>query len=983
MKIYPYLVTNDSVTKDVVIDDSVINHAVINDSDINDCLTKDSFKQERIQFTVLRRFMIEKGRLKDFKAEIKKYTKDFDLGTIIWPSYEVLFTENLEEMVDYIKEKNLVLFDIWGYVPGSGPGGYWVQYKPDLNRLKHIEAVLGENWKGVDVGEQDGRYVMAYVFQMLYPNANKVEHFLNFDRHIGKMCDELGGKMVSLTSITLGHHELKYGHFTGIGAETGQMHPNSQVFYAFLRGAGKQYQVPWFGNVSIYNRFGFKIYLDGEPDKDQIDHFPHSDTKGTSLNLLKRLLYSHIFYNCSIVGFESMWFRQRVINGCIEETDVLSPVGRIQQAAVQWVRQNAPVGTLLTPVAVLCDFFGGWTFPNYNYQIYRRWGNLPFTAGDYFADHVFDLFYPQYQDSSYFYDETGFNSATPYGDIVDALLSDVKTDLLFRYDTLILATETDMNEEFKDKLEAYVRQGGTLVMTAGNLAKCKGWFLGAATGALSCFEAGTVTTKAGIVTEPYTFSLYSLSLPSGAEILAQEDASTQVAAATFSYGQGSVLLFASPFAVTNEPVLTVLSFELNKALEKPHPLLAHVRLLLDDLFKQKALFTVGEGLSIISCRKENGKYTLCVCNNTLEEKEINLRSHIGELISVTELETDQSEKYDKGYFADEYMEEHPDFYENFYGKLLTFDKKTGKILAGDVRIFAVEIEESLVESLPVPTAFKKRPGLGYNIRKVLSIKEEIQRYPTFLDYFDTINLDYQLVNCLEPQHLAQEGKWLQNQGLRVMTDLSSGINLYPNLRLVNNDEKEYTESMAVIQNVIIKMKFLNSRDLILCLHKHPENNFTDEQTVASFIETIQCICGLAEAEGITVYLRTKHVEHRWKTGQKWGSSILLAAAIEKIMDLGIQNLKLAVNTALLHTATLEEVQALSDKIGIWLLASTEFDLTGRLWSANSPLVTSNSLGSLKPYLDLAPQAVKILDCPYENWDEVYRDIKAFESLYND
>jgi hypothetical protein len=73
---------------------------------------------------------------------------------------------------------------------------------------------------------------------------------------------------------------------------------------AFNRGAGKQYGVWWWSNVSIYNRWGFKRY-------------PDYPTSGTSLSLMRRLMYSQIFYNCIYVSFEAAW-----LNGT-----VLSPVG--------------------------------------------------------------------------------------------------------------------------------------------------------------------------------------------------------------------------------------------------------------------------------------------------------------------------------------------------------------------------------------------------------------------------------------------------------------------------------------------------------------------------------------------------------------------------------------------------------------------------------------------------------------------------------
>lgn len=79
---------------------------------------------------------------------------------------------------------------------------------------------------------------------MVYPSADRVRQYLNFQKHIQRICEELGNRMVALLAITLAHNELKDGGYKMIGAETAQMHPNAQVFYGFLRGAGKQYGVP-------------------------------------------------------------------------------------------------------------------------------------------------------------------------------------------------------------------------------------------------------------------------------------------------------------------------------------------------------------------------------------------------------------------------------------------------------------------------------------------------------------------------------------------------------------------------------------------------------------------------------------------------------------------------------------------------------------------------------------------------------------------
>ncbi len=244
-------------------------------------------------------------------------------------------------------------------------------------------------------------------------SASRFEQYLNFQRHFERMGDDLGHQHATLVSLNFGHYFLKEGTYTLIGAETAQALPNNQVYYAFIRGAGKQYGVPWFGNASIFNRWGYKTYgSSGGSGGDT-----HGPTKGTSLSLMKRLLYSHILYNSVAVGFESGWF----------EGDKLSrPSAASSRPAQRWVKEHGQPGVMHTPVALLLDFYSGWSFPRHLYSgdIYRVWGNLPYGPGDYLTDAVLDLLYPGYQDSSYFHDESGFITPTPYGDIADCLLSD-------------------------------------------------------------------------------------------------------------------------------------------------------------------------------------------------------------------------------------------------------------------------------------------------------------------------------------------------------------------------------------------------------------------------------------------------------------------------------------------------------------------------------------------------------------------------------
>ena len=72
------------------------------------------------QFVSLRGFGVENDEIKDYVGELDKYSTEFGLGNVIWPSYPIMFAKNLGDLADEIKRRGLFLFDIWGYVPGLG-----------------------------------------------------------------------------------------------------------------------------------------------------------------------------------------------------------------------------------------------------------------------------------------------------------------------------------------------------------------------------------------------------------------------------------------------------------------------------------------------------------------------------------------------------------------------------------------------------------------------------------------------------------------------------------------------------------------------------------------------------------------------------------------------------------------------------------------------------------------------------------------------
>jgi hypothetical protein len=201
-----------------------------------------TFKNQT-QFTCLRGFKVENDHITGYSEELEKFTRTFELGNVIWPSYPILFATNLVDLANEVKRRELFLFDVWGYVPGSGPGGYWQQFKPPREAFNVLESTLGERWLGTDIGEQDGRYIGGYANQLTPASATPFEQYLNFHRHFERMGDELGNKHATLVSLNFGHYLIKEGTYTLIGAETAQALPNNQVYYAFSGSAMHQFLI--------------------------------------------------------------------------------------------------------------------------------------------------------------------------------------------------------------------------------------------------------------------------------------------------------------------------------------------------------------------------------------------------------------------------------------------------------------------------------------------------------------------------------------------------------------------------------------------------------------------------------------------------------------------------------------------------------------------------------------------------------------------
>ena len=129
-----------------------------------------------------------------------------------------------------------------------------------------------------------------------------------------------------------------------------------------------------------------------------------------------------------------------------------------------------------TPIGLMTDFYGGWCFPSYDNILYRVWGNLPMARGTISPTTSLAWCTRDTRTHPSFHDERGFAAPRHPTEIrIDFLLSDAPGWLLGSLSIIGRWRENFPAEaEIRDKLQAYVAQGGKLFITAGSLRNLPG-----------------------------------------------------------------------------------------------------------------------------------------------------------------------------------------------------------------------------------------------------------------------------------------------------------------------------------------------------------------------------------------------------------------------------------------------------------------------------------------------------------------------------
>jgi hypothetical protein len=116
-------------------------------------------------------------------------------------------------------------------------------------------------------------------------------------------------------------------------------------------------------------------------------------------------------------------------------------------------------------------------------------------------------------------------------------------------------------------------------------------------------------------------------------------------------------------------------------IEQDNKLNDKVKSYLDGIFKTTRIFSVGDSLGYVTNIEGEGKFMLGIFNNSLKSRSFEIKSHIGRINRITELNPIRNLTNGPGYYPEGYGNTQPGL----------SDEKN--IAAGDSRIFFVEVKE--------------------------------------------------------------------------------------------------------------------------------------------------------------------------------------------------------------------------------------------------------------------------------------------------
>ena len=410
-------------------------------------------------------------------------------------------------------------------------------------------------------------------------------------------------------------------------------------------------------------------------------------------------------------------------------------------------------------------------------------------------------------------------------------------------------------------------------------------------------------------------------------------------------------------------------------MKNPYPLTPETKVALDAVLREQMIFGTSKapsenGLSLVTCRRGKGEYTLLISNSSWEEKPFEIVSFAGTITKIEELPLDMKEVDDPAYVVD-------CIDRNIIGK-----DTENTIVGGGTRTFRVLIDEKVrevAEVQPPANPTERMLFVRDHDNAIGAIKEAVLRRPSFFQQYGGVMLDWRYISGRSKEDIAEQSNWVKLQHLDIGVDFGSGFNLFPDLRIITNNVYEAEKSWRKIDDVLAKMEILGATTAVVTLH---QSGFTypgkRAEFEADFTAGLKTFARKAAAKGITVYMRNTY--RRGARSDYEISDTFVAAVGEPnfkaayaiATDTLDSNRKLSASAERASAAKAELIYLSVPVYGFAKQFETPF---GRLAEAK------DHEDLLKAIAHVKKSGAKVVFAPfYADCNEEYRDLKIYDSV---
>jgi hypothetical protein len=367
----------------------------------------------------------------DFQFEVESYTRDLP------------YWDNVNYSVNYYNmgttnwfKANATSWGEWGYSFHHLTGGVL-----DGAGVQHFGGYPTPPETKKDAYEYMRQYVMNFT---TYLN-NNTRPWVSFNGH-----------------YPYHHYAGEFG-FDAIGTEIGENMESYQMLMAFNRGAARQYNLPWFVDVSAWYGAGITDYNEPTLWKD----YGGAD-RGHSLSLYRRSYYMAYMAGTSRLIAEGGSGNYFYLYDNVDPSGLmqLTPLGEIGREIAHFAQKNPNRGIAYNPIGIIIDKYHGTTgFATKSlFGTNKAFNSIPYSKGDEMTYNLLDILFPGGWINND--DEKCQLVNNEFGDIFDILLQNVAADVLASYPVLLMSGEIILEPAERERLIEYVQNGGTLIVNS-------------------------------------------------------------------------------------------------------------------------------------------------------------------------------------------------------------------------------------------------------------------------------------------------------------------------------------------------------------------------------------------------------------------------------------------------------------------------------------------------------------------------------------